>query len=546
MLSKDHWMIAKQVDIQPIADDLKTNVLRLSELDKLVSRLNITKHFIDFRMQVEYIQKLTLDKISQVAPTIRIKRGLVNPLGSFVKIITGNLDNNDAVRYDNIITSLQASQKKMNNKVTLITEMTQKLANSTILLSKNLMQINMDITQLKREISQDIRLEYIEQIENQIVSSYNLLIHNFQSIRIKLDEIENSLALSRLGILHQSIIETDKFLTLLKHINKNEKLMYFPTLDNLVKIEQTIVIKVYLKGNLINYLLEVPLVGKDTYIFYKLIPLPVLTSDKTVVILPKYPYILVKGLTIMSLTSPCQEIDESSYLCQNDQLSPYNRDTCITELMTYAEKVTSCTQIPIFIGSIKVDPIQRNRWILYSRDSTIITRTCNNEVFRQNIRGTYVLTLDDPCEIKFGNISLKMHATITDKSAYTKIPIVNLPTLRKPEKEISQKPVNLEDVDLTDIKLLSYMLKKNEASDSESEKVIISVKSVSVWTIVLYIIMLVFLGILVYKHLPKLCKLRARISPSPKENFELKEGGVMSVQNRELLVSAPSRADAIF
>lgn len=53
----------------------------------------------------------------------RVKRGLIDGLGSVIKSISGNLDYSDAIRYDNAIKTLQEDDNKivteLNNRVSL-------------------------------------------------------------------------------------------------------------------------------------------------------------------------------------------------------------------------------------------------------------------------------------------------------------------------------------------------------------------------------------------------------------------------------------------
>lgn len=525
VISSDKWTIAKVLDVEPLENDLEFNVQRLSDLDRLVRAnydKNFTDNFVDVRSQVEYIKNITLSKFSQIFPNIRIKRGLINPLGTLIKMITGNLDNDDAIKYDKLINDIKTQQNQNNKKVTLITEMVQLLTNSTVILNSNLAQINNKIEMTTNNL---IELEYLG---IQFINTYNLLIHNFQVIYTYLDEIETSLSFSRLGVLHQSIIESNNLLQLLERINNIEKIVFTPSLENLVKIEQAITIKAYLKANQITYLLEIPLIEKDTYVYYKLIPLPVLSFDSTVVIIPKYPYLLVKGLKIRLFTHPCQEVDESRFLCTDDGMPQYSHDSCVTDLMTYAENITSCIQIPITIEKIRIQSLQINRWILYSRDEELLTRTCDGELFHHEIKGTYIMTLDDSCEVKIQDIVLKMRQMYLENVTYPALPILNLPALASPDERKPIPPVNLEGVDLEDLKLLSLALKKSGTENSESEKTIIEMRSMSVWTLVLYVLICVIMCYFIYRYLPKqLFKVCSRSSPRI-ENFELEEGGVTS------------------
>ncbi|XP_062526431.1 uncharacterized protein LOC134199478 [Bombyx mori] len=527
VLSKDKWIIARVLDFKPIREDLDLNIQCFRELNSLVSVKfikNFTYNFIDVREQVDYMQNLTVSKFEQITPTFKIKRGLINPIGSLIKIITGNLDHDDAIKYDKLISEIKSDQDANDKKITLISEMVQILSNSTITLNRNLIRLNREIATLWQNYTENLRIEHFEV---QIISAYNKIYHNLQTIHVKLSEIETSFALSRLGILHQSIIDSNKLLSLLENIHKKDKLVYTPSLENLVKIEQTITLKAYFKKSQITYVLEIPLIEKESYIYYKLIPLPVY-QNPTVIILPKYPYLLAKGLKIRLLAQPCQEIDEASFICINDEMLQFIQDPCITDLMMYVENVKSCIQIPVIIEDIKIQILQQNQWILYARDETLLTKTCPEEISRQKIQGTYILTLDDPCEIKIQNITLKMRQTNVENIEHTKSPMLNLPLLDSTSKIKTAEPVHLEDVDLTDLKILSFALKKSVSGCENSEKAIIHVKSVSVWTLCIYVILITFiLCALVYKYRMKFCKISVRSSPET-ENSVLKEGGVTS------------------
>lgn len=58
-------------------------------------------------------------------------------------------------------------------------------------------------------------------------------------IYLKVDEIETAIAFSKLGTLHQSVIDTNELYSLLIDIEKTDKLVYPVNLDNLLLIEQS-------------------------------------------------------------------------------------------------------------------------------------------------------------------------------------------------------------------------------------------------------------------------------------------------------------------
>lgn len=163
VLSKDKWIIAKVLDFTPIREDLKFNIDRLSELDKLIKDkfdTNFTYNFVDIRKQVDYIKLATVKKLEQITPSIRVRRGIINPLGSLIKIITGNLDHDDAIKYNKLIKEVKDKQSSINKKLTLITETVQVLSNSTLKLYNNLNKLNKEIIDVVKNISIGLRREH--------------------------------------------------------------------------------------------------------------------------------------------------------------------------------------------------------------------------------------------------------------------------------------------------------------------------------------------------------------------------------------------------
>lgn len=72
-----------------------------------------------YKDQILYSIGLINKKLAYLIPPVRVKRGIINGLGTIVKTITGNLDNDDAVKFEKEISDInkkinrfQNSQKK--------------------------------------------------------------------------------------------------------------------------------------------------------------------------------------------------------------------------------------------------------------------------------------------------------------------------------------------------------------------------------------------------------------------------------------------------
>lgn len=221
--------------------------------------------------------------------------------------------------------------------------------------------------------------------------------------------------------------------------------------------------------------------------------------NQTKIVIPKYPYLLVKGSDMVSLSQPCRELHEAAYLCYEDESQLPLEDNCITELMKFSRNTSSCNPVLVEINTVKVESVGKQRWILYSKMENILTKICNDEVTNESLKGTYLLTLDDHCDVKIGQITLKSHHLTASSTRSLKLPIISLPEITLMGPQVQREPINLDTSDLTNLQHLSNLLKISE-SEVKYEKVI-NVKSVSVPTIVLYLILVLVIYIFVmYKY----------------------------------------------
>lgn len=211
VVSHDSWTVIKILDLRFIYEELELTMDSYVRLKRQVESCFNTKAFdLDFagvESQTDYIMKVTIEKYKQLIPSVRSKRGLINPLGSLIKTITGNLDNDDAVMYEKLIHEVKTNQAAISNKMTIVTEMVStftKIANSTKI---NFIQIEESIQDINRSLNES----KLSQASNKIIHIYNIYIHNFQTLYIRLNEIETAIAFAKVKLLHQSI-DTDELM----------------------------------------------------------------------------------------------------------------------------------------------------------------------------------------------------------------------------------------------------------------------------------------------------------------------------------------------
>lgn len=532
VVSHDTWTVIKILDLKSLYEELESNINNYISLKNQVKNYFHDKtgeiEFNEIEKQTDYTMNITIEKYKELIPSIRYKRGLINPLGSLIKAITGNLDNDDAIKYEKLIQEVKSKQNHLDTKMTIVAEMLgtfTKIANST---KSNFALIEESIQDINRNLNES----KLTQTNNRVIHIYNAYTHNFQTLYLKLNEIETAIAFAKVKLLHQSVIDTDELIALLKKIEKTEKLVFTVNMENIVKIEQCIEMKAYIKQNQIKFIMHIPLIRNEIFNYLKLIPLPVRNPDTglTSLIIPRHPYILVKGLKTKPLSQPCREVDEARFLCFENDASPLIEDNCVTDLMKFSMNISSCHPVPVIIKDVRADLIQPNRWIVYANSDTLLTKYCEEDTTQDTITGTYLLTMDDDCEVKIKELKLKKHLDQGKNVIDSKL--IQLPATLRNESDCTHgmRPVNLNGVDLSDTQFLNYLLQKSgsEFSDSESHYSALDHRSVSIGNLIFCVILVIGLVLVAFKRKIKfLCK-TIRDHPHPVDNPELEEGGVMS------------------
>lgn len=535
-LSLYNWHIVKRLDLNLVHRNLEYNIEKYNEIfnymkDKL-SMYVLDGSLVDAELQTQYIMNITIEHYNQLIPSIRIKRGLINPVGSIIKAITGNLDNEDALRYDKWINSLQLRQDAIMNKVTLVSEIVDTFVNITNSTRNNFKILEKTI----EEIEDTLNKTQFQRSKNLILDTYNMLTHNFQILLTRLNEVETALAFSRVNVLHQSILDTTELINILQDIEKKDKLAFTVTDENLVNIEHCIDIKAYVKGKQITFIMSVPTVQSDVYNYYTLHPFPMYNPHLglSFLITPKHSHILAKGSKVVSLSQPCRELDEGKFLCYEDNVSSVEESQCIKDLMTFSTKITSCLPLPVNASDIKIKSIRQDSWIIFTGFPTFLKENCDGDMNQHDIMGTYILTLNNACEVKLGTSTLRKRRLQTGAVVFHSSPSIHLPSIITPKDIALRKTISLDEIDLENLQFLSHALKDNsEVKNIESH--FVNVHSVSIGTIVIYVILLfVLILVILYRFRSTLLKKltqnhQPRDAPSDGD-FALMEGGVMHSQ----------------
>lgn len=540
-LQVDNWTIIKVIKLDPLHTDLKLITSEYDTFAKLLAQnKTYPQEFVALKTHVEYLRFITIEKYRQLVPQ-RFSRGLINPLGSLIKIVTGNLDHADALKYDKLTTQLSDNQVIVSNKITLISKMLDGVINNTETMNSNVFTLGNKIEKI------EIMFRELATQKNWVFSTYllglfNLFISNFRTIFIKISEIETALALSKVSVLHQSIVNSTELLFHLKSISKYGNLLYLPTDSNLVKLEESISVKSYIKKNQITFIMDIPLITNITYNYFKMYSLPIYheRENLTLTIFPEHPFLLAKGISYLPIAQPCRALAAGDqFLCTDNNRALYAESTCIEQLMEY-ENTSRCVQQSILMEDIKLQQINDANWIIYSRLRTTLIEKREDDITRHPIFGTYMMTLNEPCHVEVAGIKIHYHNTYVMHEDVEQIPIIKLPLLQmhSSPKLSGAHALNMKEVNLDELKYMAYALKQSEfVNSAKSDSVFTSdcLFYVSICVLMLSLILSIFL------LLRKKCTLmfsrnhRENLKTNKPDNFALEGGDVMCVPHPSVL-----------
>lgn len=519
VMKNSYWTIFKTVDIKSLGIQINNNIELYNKLNELITVNHLDKELVVIRVQIDTLIKTVEHKFHQLLPYSMRKRAIFSPLGSLVKVITGNLDEEDAIKFNEEISKISNREYLTEIKVSSLHKAFATLANISEIMNHNIENLHFKTNEFDKVVEKEIKISNVIRTMN---SLYQIL-NNFRYIYESIQEIETAIAFSKLHTLHQSIINSTELLGVFKVIENHAQTIYPVTKNNLLKLERNIILKSYIDKNKLVFVLEIPLIESETYNYYKVIPIPITKSSKTYTIIPKYPYLLVNGLKYRNVLSPCESIEDNKYLCSEENMATINEETCIEELMLIKNNYSLCYQHHIRMEKLKIQKIMNNSWLIFTTDKIILTEHCRNDVRRFSLLGTYIVTPSQRCSMQIGRTIFGQSSNASDMNM--QLPLAVIPEIQQ-DLATADKKLDVTNVDFSDVK---EML--NNIRNSNSEIVVESVvtHNISIWTIVLYLIVVVVAISIVLKF--KLYSIfNKRNSPkppsAPSDNFSLREGGV--------------------
>ncbi|XP_022822053.1 uncharacterized protein LOC111354978 [Spodoptera litura] len=405
-----------------------------------------------YELQIDYLSNKLLriaDHLETLKPG-RVKRGLIDGLGSIIKSVTGNLDQSDAIRYDSAIKTLQNNSNELaeefNNHISLSKEWMAQHSNIVSKLVENQIKIN---ETLRLILDNDAyRDNYL--IKYAKFAQYlTILTENIDEVLGELVRIENILAFIHASSTHHSMLSTE----VLGHMI--QKLVKIYSRDQIVDLdirEYYDLIKpgYYYSGSQIVIVFKLPIFATDSFDLYKLSIAP---NKFKQALIPPFPLIATNRKGFVYIEAECPKYD-NWYLCA-DKMDHQLRQQpdCIQHLILDQTIDEKCDVMELTLAKASMEELDERHYVISFPNSTRIHTVCGKEDYI-TVDGSYLATVPENCFLYTSEFAI---TNVNDHVEGRPLKIMNISYNMdiKPEKMTQLK---LKSIDLSRVHDVQYQL----------------------------------------------------------------------------------------
>lgn len=397
------WMIIHSLDIKPILDSHDWLIEKVHSVLIQPEQENV-KHMYDrIGTIITHIEEIC----NHLNIQSRIKRGLINGLGSIIKSITGNLDEEDLLHIQRDLETLRSSY------------------NTQISVTKDsLEEYNHQITEMVTIQDRiDKQFLQISKENNQFKIVFSLLLQA-QTLQEICERLATAITFSEHHMYHYSIIQSHILQETLNRIPKEIMIS-----NNINDIEPFINVKSKIIDKVIYFILEIPVVKQQVYKTKKIVP--ILQNS------PSCTYPLMRKVTLAHTEEEIFEVEDcieiEQLICKGSVLQV---DTCETDILL-KKNASRCLVVPIICPKEDIKEISPKAIFIYTNKTTELQITCDRHSETAWIKGPYILNGEN-CEISLAGVKRLKTSETKDKIIMTKLEINNITA--NPEIDIGFNP----------------------------------------------------------------------------------------------------------
>lgn len=393
-------------------------------------------------------------------------------IGSVFKQIIGTMDENDAIRYNNAIQSLDDNNKKLASLVKdniLMTNFAISNYNETLkTININEARLNSAIESLNFDVSVLSNTSSILYVESKMNEIYNELSSSLFTLSFRIENIVNSIMFTKSHAIHPSVLTPKQlYEELSRNVRtfiKHSDLPLGLNLNNIHSLIDLSKLLCYYIDNKIVFVMKIPLVNKIEYILCKTIPVPI-PHDKQhpssyAMVIPNSNYVAISRdkttYVYINNLKDCIKTVNQIYICNNlNKYSVQNSPACETEILCKVlDKLPHQCKTKLIHGKIDIwQELTSNRWLFVETEPIKLTVECQQQISEFKLLGTGIMNLPPNCRAICNNKEFitKNNVNITVKSTTSDFNLINDPCCDETKFKVLKqklKPMTLVDVNL--------------------------------------------------------------------------------------------------
>lgn len=428
-LIRDEWKMIVYYDMEPYWQGSSLLNKYITHLEiicaKLQERQQCDVILLQLRhgsIELHYYDQLLLGQQSAAAAAkIRVRRGLINGIGSVARTLFGVLDDDFAIQYQKDIDLIRHNQQHLvklwKNQTSVIEAQYSflKRLDNTInqqhkLFNQHLNKLDQQNLMIKEEV------ERLKATNEFILSS---VIAN--NILASLKTIQNTLLDTVTDIYHGKfdihILSPDQLkdeLSIISsHLSKEISLPIDDIHSGVSKLYHLLRVKVKVTKQYLLFEIKIPLLTRESYDIYKIIPIPQLVNNNMINIIPISDYIAmnIQKDSYLSMTETdvqsCLHSDLTTKLCE--LRGPIYHLQTDQNLCIKNDSTNRCQTIINMCKNSWNALETANTYMFYCCEQCTFRLMCGSQITTERVSKAGIVSIGDNCVLKGDSFMIHSH-----------------------------------------------------------------------------------------------------------------------------------------
>lgn len=363
----------------------------LGQYNSLIIQLGSNKNSKEMFeiLKLKYEQTLTtLKRLLPKQKSESKQKRAINVLGSIIKAITGNLDNNDLINLNDYIRKLELSNENIiieNNKQVKINYQIQERLNN---LTKMVQKESKDLARLTNQLGTNFNI----QVTWEQVLQIQRIIFNLDIIQKHLDTIFESIQLAKMGIIAMDIIHPEEFQIIKRKLETQGIVLVSDD-----QVYEYLEAAAYYNGSSIVFVIKIPRFLDELYEQVIIENLPL--NGEIVLLNASYAVLGRKSTFIMN--EACNHV-EGNIICDLHKITNVTSNKCIHTLL---RGNPSYCPFQKYSRVNEITTIEKNNILI--KNAIVPIRLENNCGYGpKNITGTFLIIYNN-CSIRINNMTFE-------------------------------------------------------------------------------------------------------------------------------------------